>query len=95
MLINARKFDIRVLSFIDELGQLYMYKQFYLRMSSEKYNIDASSKTTHITNGAVQMSSENYGTYEIGNQLPFDSLLAYLQQTYVKEFADFDTGVIV
>lgn len=67
MLLNGRKFDIRVLSFIDELGQLYMYRKWYMRMSSERYEINATSKTTHVTNGVVQKLSENYGKFENGN----------------------------
>lgn len=41
-------------------------------MSSEQYDSnDTTNYFVHLTNNAVQQHSQNYGTYESGNQLSF------------------------
>lgn len=39
LLISGRKFDIRVWVLLDHLGKYYFFKEGYLRLSGEKYDI--------------------------------------------------------
>ena len=50
------------------------YREGYLRMTSETYQLDGKNKDNyfiHLTNNAVQKYSKNYGGFESGNQLSF------------------------
>ena len=74
MLINKRKFDIRVWILLDHEMNLYFFKEGYLRLSSELFTLDETTienKFVHLTNNAVQKYSNQYGKFENGNQLLF------------------------
>jgi hypothetical protein len=79
LLIDERKFDIRVWVLLKEDMSLYFFKEGYLRMSSEKYCLDISNYFIHLTNNAVQQHSKQYGNFENGNQLSFDSFRGILK----------------
>jgi len=77
LLIDRRKFDIRVWVLVTHEGRAYFFKEGYLRMSSEEYNLNSSDITKnsiHLTNNAVQKNMENYGKFEQGNILSFRHL---------------------
>ena len=68
LLINNRKFDIRVWVLIDYNYDVYFFKEGYLRTSSSEYNPTITEDLfVHLTNYAVQKYANNYGTYEDGN----------------------------
>ncbi len=74
LLIDRRKFDIRVWVLVTQEGRAYFFKEGYLRTSSEEYNLlanDITKDSIHLTNNAVQKNMENYGKYEEGNILAF------------------------
>ncbi len=55
----------------------FFYSEGYIRTSSEIFDIDPKTKADyymHLTNNAVQKNSENYGKFELGNQLSFHQL---------------------
>lgn len=70
LLINQRKFDIRVWALLTQDGRLFMFKEGYIRTSSSIYTLDANSITKpeiHLTNNAVQSKLKDYGRFENGN----------------------------
>jgi hypothetical protein len=57
----------------------YWYKDIYIRTASNKYgtgNLD--DHFVHLNNDAVQKKSEDYGKYETGNKMTFQSLVKKL-----------------
>lgn len=51
-----------------------MFKEGYLRTSSSSFSIDPNNpddQFVHLTNNAVQKFSENYGSFEDGNQMSY------------------------
>lgn len=85
MLIFNRKFDIRVWVLVDQDHDLYMFKEGYLRTSSSEFKVDLQNiddQYVHLTNNAVQKYSENYGTFEDGNQLSYKRLQQIMDEQY-------------
>ncbi|CDW72701.1 tubulin-tyrosine ligase family protein [Stylonychia lemnae] len=83
LLIYERKFDIRVWVFMNYDGCVYMFKEGYLRTSSSKFSIDPNNpddQFVHLTNNAIQKYSDNYGSFEDGNQMSYDQFQEYLDQ---------------
>lgn len=75
MLINQRKFDIRLWVLVTHEHKCFLFKEGYIRMSSYKYSCeaadDAEERAVHLTNNAIQKYDKNYGLYEAGNILSF------------------------
>jgi tubulin--tyrosine ligase len=72
LLINRRKFDIRVYAMLTSVNgriQGYWYRQGYLRTSSKDFSLKSKSKYIHLTNDAVQKKAEDYGRFEAGNKV--------------------------
>jgi len=68
LLINKRKFDIRVWVLIDHEMNSYFFREGYLRTSCEEFQLDSLDKRyIHLTNNAVQKYAEHYGEFEDGN----------------------------
>jgi hypothetical protein len=81
LLLEERKFDIRVWVLLTHDYKLYWFREGYLRMTALKFTLDSrsiSDPEMHLTNNAVQSKMKNYGKYEDGNILSFDSLRARL-----------------
>ncbi len=77
MLIENRKFDIRVWVLVDQDMNLYCFKEKYIRLSSEAFSLDegkVTDKYIHLTNHAVQRHGKNYSKHESGNILSFSDL---------------------
>ncbi|EAR86113.2 tubulin-tyrosine ligase family protein (macronuclear) [Tetrahymena thermophila SB210] len=82
LLIKDRKFDIRVWVLVDQDFKFYMFKEGYLRLSSEKFSLRSHTlqdKYVHLTNNAIQKYGKNYGKYENGNIISFDDYGEYLK----------------
>ena len=91
LLINQRKFDIRIWVLITPNMKAYYYPEGYIRTSSELFSLDESmlsSSFVHLTNNAIQKESSEYSKYEPGNQLSFSFLKSYFSDNL--EF-DFDS----
>ena len=70
LLFRKRKFDIRIWSLISHDMRLYVFKEAYVRTSSEEYDLSGDKLDqvyVHLTNNAVQKYSKNYGMFEEGN----------------------------
>jgi len=82
MLIDDRKFDIRVWVMLDHEMNLYCFKEKYIRLSSEPFSIDekkVDDKYIHLTNNAVQKYGKNYGKHENGNIISFQDIKKYIK----------------
>lgn len=83
LLIQSRKFDIRVWVLITNTENCFFFPQGYLRTSSEKFTLDSlDSKFVHLTNNAIQKNGTGYGKFEEGNQLSFKYFQDYLQANH-------------
>ena len=84
-LYNKRKFDIRCYALVTGINgviQAYYYPEGYLRTSSREFSLKhVSDKFTHLTNDAVQKTSEDYGKFEHGNKVTYPEFQRYLDQT--------------
>jgi len=77
MLIDDRKFDIRVWVMLDHEMNLYCFKEKYIRLSSEPFSLDekkVDDKYIHLTNNAIQKYGKNYNKHESGNIISFQDL---------------------
>jgi len=77
MLIEGRKFDIRVWALVDHGMNLYYFREGYIRLSSEIYTLNEDNidnKYVHLTNNAIQKDGKNYGKHESGNILSLQQL---------------------
>lgn len=85
LLLNNRKFDIRVWVMLSHDLKLYFFKEGYLRTSWEDFSLkseDVWKLFVHLTNNAVQKFSENYGQFEDGNQISFQDFQLYIDEKY-------------
>ncbi|CAD8210274.1 unnamed protein product [Paramecium octaurelia] len=90
LLINNRKFDIRVWGLLNQDLEFYFFEQGYIRMASEEYTTkNVLNQYVHLTNNAIQKYSPNYGKLEDGNQLSFDQAA-----TYFKSKGDFYKQIV-
>ena len=87
LLINNRKFDIRVWVLITGRKDLFFYKQGYIRTSSFEYNLQEKANYVHLTNNCLQQFSDKYGEYEEGNTLSFEQLESYLNSKSLRKFS--------
>ena len=63
--------------------KVFLFRQGYLRTSSYEFSLTADSVADlniHLTNNAVQKFNEDYGKYELGNQLSFHYLRTLLAE---------------
>ena len=80
LLINQRKFDIRVWVLLNQDMNIFFFREGYIRTSSEIFNLEENGLDNpfiHLTNNAIQKNSEKYGVFEKGNQLSFHHLDVY------------------
>ena len=93
LLIKGRKFDIRCWVLWNYDSKVYLFKEGYLRTSSQVYKIDPENPDdmfTHLTNNAVQKTSKDYGAHEDGNQISYAAFQNYcLTQTESKRLRKF------
>ena len=82
LLINKRKFDIRLYTLMTSINgvlQCYFYKEGYLRTACKEFNLHSlSNKFIHLTNDAIQKQSNEYGKFENGNKLSYSDFQRYL-----------------
>jgi Tubulin-tyrosine ligase family len=77
LLFNSRKFDARVWALLDQDNNLYYFKEWYIRLSSEKFDLSDNlleNQYVHLTNNAIQKYGPNYGKQESGNILSWTAL---------------------
>jgi tubulin polyglutamylase TTLL1/tubulin monoglycylase TTLL3/8 len=98
LLINKRKFDIRLYTLVTAVNgviQAYFYSEGYLRTSSKEFSLkDISNKLIHLTNDAVQKYSEDYGKYEQGNKLSYSDFQRYLDLIHREAHINFQSEIL-
>ncbi|KAL4435557.1 hypothetical protein ABPG74_020333 [Tetrahymena malaccensis] len=81
LLIDERKFDIRMWVLISFDNKSYVFKEGYIRTACVSYDTSEqslSNNIVHLTNNAIQKYAQNYGQHEQGNQLSFKNFEEYL-----------------
>jgi hypothetical protein len=72
LLVNRRKFDIRIWALVTHKLEVYVFKEPYLRLATCEYNTkELEDPFVHLTNNAVQKNAPNYGNLVEGNILSF------------------------
>lgn len=75
LLIDGRKFDIRLWVLVTPGGDVYLYRDGVCRTSSEAYRpTDLSNRLIHLTNHCLQETGANYSKAEQGNELPLTAI---------------------
>lgn len=79
LLIKGRKFDIRAWVLVDHKRNIFLFREGYIRTSSEKFDRNSlDNYYVHLTNNAVQKHSKNYQKFELGNQLSYNNFQVFL-----------------
>lgn len=90
LLINNRKFDIRVWVLIDHEMNLYCFKEKYIRLSSEPFTLDEdkiTDKFVHLTNNAIQKHGKHYSQHESGNIISFNDLkVEFCNKIFIRRY---------
>jgi hypothetical protein len=98
LLINKRKFDIRMYGMMTSINGLlkgYFYENGYIRTSSKEYSLkNLNDKVIHLTNDAIQQNNEEYGKYEPGNKLSFTKFQKYIDINYPLFNIDFFRDIL-
>jgi hypothetical protein len=86
MLINDRKFDIRVWVLLTQNYEVYFFKEGYLRFSSHPYSTgNHNNPFIHLTNNSVQKHCNEYDE-QSGNQISLSEMSKYINNdsTFIK-----------
>ena len=67
MLFKNHKFDLRVFALMTHERELLVFGDCYVRLSSLPYDPEKKNYLIHLTNNAVQVRSNNYGSLVKGN----------------------------
>jgi hypothetical protein len=82
LLYKDRKFDIRVWVVVTHDIKIYMYKEGYIRTSSNIYTLNEYDNFIHLTNNCLQVHGDGYGKYEPGNTLSYKDLEDYFNEKF-------------
>jgi len=86
LLINRRKFDIRLFALmtsVNGIKRAYFYEEGYMRTSCREFSLNnLSNRMVHLTNDAVQKKAEDYGKFEPGNKMSYQDFQNYLDKNY-------------
>jgi hypothetical protein len=66
LLYGGRKFDIRVWVLVTQELKVYLFKEGYMRLSSNAYDLSAdkmADQSVHLTNNAVQKYTQDYNKF--------------------------------
>lgn len=82
MLYKYHKFDLRVFVLLTHERELYVFGDCYVRLSSLPYDPDKKNYLIHLTNNAVQVRSNSYGSLVKGNIISIRELEEYCHYLY-------------
>ena len=72
MLIDSRKFDMRLWVMVSHEHRCHLFREGYIRMSGYTYTLEEQQNLAiHLTNNAIQKHDPNYGQKESGNILSY------------------------
>lgn len=67
-----------------------MYRDVYFRTSSKLFDLhNLNNRFIHLTNDAIQMSSEDYGKFENANKLSINDFQRYLDTNHEEKKISF------
>jgi tubulin monoglycylase TTLL3/8 len=69
---------------------VYWYRHGYLRTASKVFNLTSFEHKTHLTNDAIQNRYSEYGKYEKGNKISYDTFTEYLKEINSKDGTNYD-----
>jgi hypothetical protein len=73
----------------------YWYSDGYIRTSSELFTLeDLNNMYIHLTNDAIQKTSQKYGKYEPGNKLSYSEFQRYLDNQFTKHHVNFREDIV-
>lgn len=82
LLYMNRKFDIRIWVLLTDNCEIFMYKEGYIRTSSDKFTLSSNYNFIHLTNNCLQKFSPSYSFFEEGNTISFAEFNDYLLNNY-------------
>jgi hypothetical protein len=94
LLYTERKFDLRLWVLMTCKNELFLYQEGYMRTSSDVYNTENKNNYVHLTNNCLQKHGDNYGKWEDGNTLSFQTLEAFLKDYFKKDDLDLTRDVL-
>lgn len=96
LLYRGRKFDIRVWVLVTDSADAFLYKDGYIRTSSEEYTLNSKENYVHLTNNCLQVHNVNYSKHEPGNTLSYEALKEFLEKAYdhCKLKPDFERDIL-
>ena len=74
LLYFGRKFDIRIWVLLTQDLKVYVFNEGHLKCCSVKYDLSSNDNYSHLTNYSFQKYNDNFGKYELGNEVSFDDL---------------------
>ena len=74
LLYFGRKFDIRIWVLLTHDLKVYVFKEGHLKCCSVKYDLSINDTYSHLTNYSFQKYNDNFGKYELGNEVSYDDL---------------------
>jgi hypothetical protein len=93
LLYFGRKFDIRVWVLLTHDFKVYVFKEGHLKCCSVKYDLSSNDIYSHITNYSFQKYNDNFGKYELGNEVSYDDLQTSIDAFYNKN-VDFKREIL-
>ena len=60
LLVDKKKFDIRLYVMVSPSGKIFQYKEMYIRVSAYDFDLNNMQKFGHLNNIALQKYSNNY-----------------------------------
>lgn len=96
ILFQRRKFDLRIWALISHDARFYLFKEAYVRTSSQEYDLSEAKMDqvyVHLTNNAVQKYSKNYGKFEEGNIVSMAALCDELAKQTNQQSKDINKDI--
>lgn len=90
LLMDSRKFDIRLFLMVTPNGRVFFYKEMYIRVSAYPFDLDDMGKFGHLNNIALQKYSKEYDGEKA--VVTTAALQDYVRSTIKKDF-NFDQEI--
>ena len=86
LLYFGRKFDIRIWVLLTHDLKVYVFNEGHLKCCSVKYDLSSTNNYSHLTNYSFQKYNNNFGKYELGNEVSFDDLQNNIDINYDRRY---------
>ena len=63
---------MRIWVLLNHEMNVFIYKEWHLKVASEKYYIKSDDLYVHLTNYTIQKKNPNFSKKEIGNEISFE-----------------------